>query len=267
MKKIFLIGAIFFAGCNATRQAASYRPSVPSDIPVNGKLFATLYQQRAAEYRALCFQAFNIARLRLDQSLQMASTKPKAIITDIDETVLDNSAYEAHQTLQGKENEYESWMLFSGMSIGDTVPGVATFLKYAASKGVTIFYITNRGEKERSGTLLNLQKFNLPNTDDAHFFPLQNISSKEERRQIVAKTYDVILLIGDNLADFSGMFDHKPMGERLQNTNILATEFGNRFIVIPNPVYGDWESSLYKFNYGLTPSQKDSVIKNALKSY
>lgn len=266
MKKFSIIVLFIVAACSSSKQVTDTTP-LPQNIAVTGKIFASLYQQRAAEYRALCLQAFNIARLRVDENVDASSGKPKAIVTDIDETVLDNSPYEVHQTLQGKDYESAAWYQWTDMSKADTVPGAPSFLKYAASKGITIFYITNRDEKERASTLLNLQKFNLPNTDNAHLILRQGTSSKEVRRQQVAATHDIILFLGDNLADFSSMFDKKPLSEREQNANALAAEFGKKFIVIPNPVYGDWESGVYKYSNTLTTAQKDSAIKSLLKGY
>ncbi len=75
------------------------------------------------------------------------------------------------------------------------------------------------------------------------------------------------MLIGDNLGDFTNLFDKKSVNERMQNTNLSAHEFGNRFIVLPNPVYGDWETSLYNYDYKLTQQQKDSLIRANLKAY
>ena len=71
--------------------------------------------------------------------------------------------YEVHQTLQGKGYESDSWYEWSAMIKADTVPGALNFLKYASTKGIEIFYVTNRGERERDFTLKNLQKFNFPN--------------------------------------------------------------------------------------------------------
>lgn len=265
MKKFSIVVLFVIGACTTSKQINKTTP-LPQNIAITGKLFASLYQQRASEYRALCLQAFNIARLRVDENVT-SSGKPRAIITDIDETILDNSAYEVHQTMQGKDYESATWHQWTDRSAADTVPGAPSFLKYAASKGITMFYITNRDEREKASTLLNLQKFNLPNADNDHLFVRQGISSKEARRQQVAATHDVILLLGDNLADFSSMFDKKPIEEREQNTNHLAAEFGKKFIVIPNPVYGDWESSINKYNYTLSPAQKDSVIKSLIKGY
>ena len=265
MKKLLFISTCLLAACT-TKQLATNNASPDGTIAINGKIFTTLFQQKAAEYRALCFQAYNIARLRLDE-YKAVTNKPKAIITDIDETLLDNSPYEAHRVLQGKDYDAASWFEWTAKASADTLPGSASFLKYAASKGVTIFYITNRDEKERANTIQNLKQFNLPNADELHYMPKQNTSSKEARRQAVFNAYEIVLLLGDNLADFSALFDKKTVDERLRNTNFSAADFGNRFIVLPNPVYGDWESSLFNYNYKLTQGQKDSVIRGVLKAY
>lgn len=264
MKKI-LFSLLVCSACTATRQTTTtmHQP----DMVVDGKLFASLFQQQAAEYRALCFQAYNLAHLRLDQALQTTSQKPLAVITDIDETVLDNSPYAVHQGLMGKDYDQESWYAWTDQADADTVPGAPNFLQYAASKSITVFYVTNRDEKERSSTLQNLQKFRLPNADNEHLILKQTTSSKEQRRQSIMSNYNVVLLIGDNLADFSNLFDKKPMPERNANASVLASQFGNRFIVLPNPGYGDWETSLYQYKYSLTPGQKDSIIRAVLKGY
>ena len=256
---------LLLTACSATRQRATTNVTAPTVI--NGKLFATLFQQRAAEYRALCFQAYNQARQRVDQAVQPGSSRPMAIITDIDETVLDNSAYEIHQLMQGKDYEPASWYEWTARGEADTVPGAPSFLKYAASKGIRIFYITNRDEKERSGTMKNLLAFQLPDADNEHLLMRQGVSSTEDRRLQVMKNFEVLLLIGDNLADFSQAFDKKTISERQENTGQLAAEFGRRFILLPNPVYGDWETSLYQYNGKFTMAQKDSIVRAAVKGY
>ena len=266
MKAIYFISILaLMGGCTASRKAAA--PTPQSGIPIQGKLFASAYQQLAAEYHALCLQAYNLARIRVDESLQQVYDKPRAIVTDLDETALDNSAFGVHQALQGKDYEAKSWLEWTSLAQADTVPGAFSFLKYCSTKGIDIFYITNRDEKDRAGTLQNLQRFGFPNADNAHLFVRQNTSGKEERRQQVSATHHIILLLGDNLSDFSSLFDKKTYEERLQTTKQLAPEFGKLFIVLPNPVYGDWESALYRYNNQLAIAQKDSVIRRLLRSY
>ncbi len=271
MKYSIVVVAFFIFSCKSSKQV-SIKPRVillqttPQNVSLNGKLFSSIFQQRAAEYRALCLQSYNIAKLRID-SYVVQSEKPKAIITDIDETILDNSAYAVHQAYQGLEYTSSSWYEWTDKSAADTMPGAAAFLKYIASKNIQVFYITNREDRERATTLKNLQHFGLPNADEIHLYTKLGTSSKEERRQQVMDRYEVVLLMGDNLADLSMLFDKKTEEERRKNTDMLAGEFGKKFIVFPNSNYGDWESSMYKNDYKLSQMQKDSVIKSLLKSY
>jgi len=246
--------------------ANTHAQTTPSNFIPDGKLWSSLWQQKAAEYKALCFQAYNFAHLRVDQNIAKSPAKPWAIVTDIDETLLDNSPNSVHQALLGKDFEAAAWDEWTAMAKADTVPGAPSFLKYAASKGITIYYITNRAESERAATLKNLQKYGFPNADDAHLMLRGTTSSKEDRRQEVAKTHDIMMLLGDNLSDFSSLFDKKTVAERLKNTQDQSALFGKTFIIIPNANYGDWETSLYEYNYKLTPAQKEEIYKKNLKT-
>ncbi|HET7119030.1 MAG TPA: 5'-nucleotidase, lipoprotein e(P4) family [Hanamia sp.] len=266
MKKIYLVTLLFSVSCVSPR--VTITNVKPSDSAIiNGKIFATAWQQRSAEYRALCYQAFNIARVRIEQSNRERSPKPKAIMTDIDETILNNSPYEAHQLLQGKDYDDASWEEWTSKGIADTMPGALHFLQFASASGIEIFYVTNRGENERKGTLENLKRFNFPNADNEHLLLKKNTSSKEERKNTIAETHTIILLMGDNMNDFSSLFEKRNPGDRLKVADNFAGDFGNRFIVLPNPEYGDWEFSLYHYNFSLTSAQKDSVIRASLESY
>lgn len=266
MKKYLFLLPAFLVACASSRQTPA---SATSSTVVNGKLWASVYQQRAAEYKALCFQAYNIALLRLDANLQQPSSKLKAVVTDIDETLLDNSPYAAKQALNGKDYESASWSEWTALGQADTLAGALGFFKYAASHNVEVFYITNRDEKERTGTLKNLQKFGFPYADNTHLVMRQpgSSSSKESRRQTLLQTHDIILLLGDNLGDFSDLFDKKNWNDRNANTTLSAAEFGKRFIVLPNPSYGDWEGALYNYNFRLSPAQKDSIIRANVKGF
>lgn len=238
-----------------------------SNWVAGGKVWSSVFQQQAAEYDALCIQAFNLARLRLDETLQQSHSRPLAIITDIDETILDNSAYAVKQSLAGKDYELLSWQEWTALGIADTMPRALSFFKYAASRNVDVFYITNRDEKERAGTLSNLQKFGFPQANDSHLLLRSTTSGKEARRKKVAETHEVILLLGDNLSDFSALFDKRPTAERASNVQSLSGEFGKRFIILPNFNYGGWEESLFNMKYDWSPAQKDSILRSQLKSF
>jgi len=263
MKKLSIgLLAIFllFSACSSSKKVAD------ATIVNNGKVWALLWQQQAAEYKALCFQAYNIARERVDEAVKNPSAKPYAIVTDIDETLLDNSPYDAQRAINNLGFTSPTWKVWTAKAVADTVPGAPAFFKYAASKGVQIFYVTNRDEDERAGTLKNLQLYNLPDADNEHLLLKLKSSSKEDRRQLVLQNHNVILLCGDNLADFDALYDNKPTIEnRAANTAKLMQQFGSKYIVLPNPTYGDFEGALFNFNYKLSNAQKDSIIKAQLK--
>lgn len=238
-----------------------------NNIALNGKVYSALWQQNAGEFRALCYQAYNIAQLRIDENLKNKSQKPLAIITDIDETFLDNSPYAVTEAENGKVYDTKTWMNWTAKAEAKAYPGALNLFNYAASKNVSVFYITNRDENDRVGTLKNLQNLGFPFADNDHLLLKSTTSDKEARRLEVLKNYDVIIYLGDNLADFSKIFNNKSQTDRNglvdQNSNL----FGKRFIVLPNSGYGDWETALPGFNYQLSPSEKDKVILNNVRGY
>ncbi|WP_185290452.1 5'-nucleotidase, lipoprotein e(P4) family [Chryseobacterium lactis] len=232
----------------------------------NGKIYAAFYQQRAAEYEALCLQAYNIAKLRLDEALAQKSEKPLAIVSDIDETFLDNSYYAVERSKMGKDYDQKTWEEWTAKGIAKPLTGSQEFYQYAASKGIQVFYVTNRIEQERAGTLKNLKKYNYPLQSDANLILRSKESSKENRRKEIAKNYNIVLLLGDNLADFADIFDKKSEEDRSAAVKNSAKDFGKKFIIIPNVGYGDWESSFYQYKYDYTNQQKDSMMYKAVKA-
>jgi 5'-nucleotidase (lipoprotein e(P4) family) len=268
MRNFFFFTCLTFFTLTACRvQKSSSVAAGSKSFVVDGALWGAMWQQKASEYKALCFQAYNVARLRLDFILQQQHVKPIAIVTDIDETVLDNSPYAVHRALKDSGYSDESWITWTSKAACDTIPGALSFLKYASRKGVHIFYITNRLEVERNATIKNLQQWNFPEASHDHLFLKQTASGKEPRRSMVSKDYEIVLLCGDNLSDFSDVFDKQPLPDRDNRVIENAQLFGEKFIVLPNVSYGDWEGALYNFKYTLSAAQKDSVILHQLKTY
>lgn len=257
---------IFIIACSSSKHSTTVSSS-SSSVVVDGKLWASLYQQRAGEYKALCLQAFNMAKLRIDELSKQIPIRARAIVTDIDETFLDNSPYAVHQSLQNKDYEAATWMEWTAKGQADTLSGALDFFRYASSKGFTIYYITNREEAERKGTLQNLQNFGFPQADNDHLIMRQTVSSKETRRQQVAAKYDIVMLLGDNLADFSAVFDKRTTEDRNAQVQAMRDEFGKKFIVLPNPGYGGWEDAIYQNKREWTAAQKDSLVRSAVKNY
>ncbi|MDF3076786.1 MAG: 5-nucleotidase, lipoprotein e(P4) family [Sphingobacteriaceae bacterium] len=228
---------------------------------------AVLWQQKSGEYRALAYQAYNFARFGLDCALQNRSKKPRCVVVDVDETVLDNSAFEGYELHKGVSYDQNDWLLWTSKAAADTIPGALSFLKYAEKKHVEVFYITNRGKIEYEATLKNLQKFNFPFADAKHLLVKDNTSDKEPRRKQVAESYNIVMLCGDNLNDFSDMFYLKDQQSRNATVDEARQLFGTRFIIIPNPTYGDWESPVYQYKKGLTEQEKADKRMEAIKGF
>jgi 5'-nucleotidase (lipoprotein e(P4) family) len=273
MKKFFLLVLlsvgimVYFQYCSNSNAFNSSPDSEPSVNSNDHLMMAVLYQQTAAEYRALCYQAFNFAKYKLDQSSKaMGMMKQRAIIVDIDETVLDNSPYEATCILDAI-NYPASWDEWVIKASAKPVPGALEFLQNAAAQGVNIFYISNRKEKLREATLSNLVSIGFPDADNEHLLLQTDDSSKKARREKIAGNHWIVLLIGDNLNDFSEVFEKKLIPERFEMTDSLKNEFGNRFIVLPNAIYGDWEGAIYNYNYPTNSDEKIELLHKALTGF
>lgn len=227
-------------------------------------LMATLYNYYAAEYMALAHQAFNIGKERLQQ---IRKDRPMdenlAVVVDVDETILNNSPYEAKSILDGKAYTSESWYEWCNMAEAEPVPGAVDFLQFADSLGFQIFYLTNRKEEFVSeGTKLNIRNMGFPQTTDDHFLLRTDERNKERRRQAVSENYEIVLLVGDNLGDFYEDTDVFSDREDLVKSNI--NKFGYKFIVLPNAIYGDWLTAI-----GIPgkPETIDSLLRNMAKPY
>ncbi|MXV17598.1 5'-nucleotidase, lipoprotein e(P4) family [Pedobacter sp. HMF7056] len=228
---------------------------------------AVLWQQHSGEYRALAYQAYTLARYRLDEILKVRSAKPRCVIVDIDETVLDNAPFQGHELQKGVSYDQNDWLEWTAKASADTVPGALSFLKYAAKKNVQVFYVTNRLKTEFDATLKNLKALNFPFADEKHLLVKDATSDKEPRRKLIAEKYNIVLLCGDNLNDFSDLFYLKSDTDRSSAVDQARAWFGKRFIVLPNPMYGDWEAPLYDYKKGLTEDEKAGKRIEALKGY
>lgn len=229
-------------------------------------VLALVWYQTSGEMKALYHQAYNVARMRLDQELAQPRGKPLAIVTDIDETILDNSPYNAKQVFTN-EAYPTGWREWVELARAEALPGAVEFLRYAESKGVHVFYISNRKLEEREATIKNLRAHGFPSVVEERLLLLEQESSKESRRKKIAEKYKIVLLLGDNLNDFTDVFERKSIAERAAAVEALREEWGRRFIVFPNPYYGDWEAAVYGYNFRRSEAERDSLRKSVLRTY
>lgn len=224
-------------------------------------LGAIVWTATSAEFTASSVGAYAQATLALERALKdkklsaaeeqqgSVAKLPPAVILDVDETVLDNSPYQAWLTREGKRFEPSTWSAWVEAAAADAVPGALAFTKAAHARGVTVFYLSNRDASGEAATRENLRRLGFPLRDPAEVdvVLLQNerpewTSAKGTRRAAVAERYRVVMLVGDNLGDFTDAYKGS-VADRAAVTDAHEAWWGSRWIMIANPMYGSWESA------------------------
>lgn len=220
-------------------------------------VMATLWTEVSGEYKAMAYQAFNLAKLSLDRYKAEHPSKTNfAVVVDVDETVLSNANYEAHLIKEGVYHSGTLQKLWADEAIAPAIPGAVDFLNYAKNEGAEVFYVTNRRENTLLGTLENLRKEGFPFADQQHILVKTDSSNKEFRREIIKTNFEIALLIGDNLRDFSEDFHTESLNNTANAVDQNKDLFGHQYIVLPNPMYGDWEGKIYNGNWRLSADEK-----------
>lgn len=247
--------------------AAACAARFPAEEPVPA-LDATVWVQSSAGWQATARQTYRLARHELERALADSGrsalleppdgsrSRPPAVILDVDETVLDNTPYQARLVLSGEEFSPETWGEWVREEVARPVPGALAFTRAAAERGVAVFYVTNRDHRLEPATRANLRSAGFPLSEDEDRLLTQGErdgwgSDKASRRAHVAESHRVLLLIGDDLNDFvSGARASAEAYRRLRSRH--ADRFGRDWFMLPNPTYGTWERAATGFRSDLS---------------
>lgn len=240
MKKMIAIILVSLA----LTSCASKNENYPREYQVG----AYLWVQYSAEYKALTYQAYNVAKMVIENDLKTAqkkNSKKRAVVFDIDETILDNSftgADEIVNKVTWHEGLFGEWVK---LKQAVAIPGAKDFIDYLNSKNIEVFLVSNRRLAWTDDTYENLiaQGFKVKKEN---VVLMGDEKTKEPRRLEILKKHEIIMLVGDNLLDFHKAFDHASMELRSNLVDQFRSDFGAKFIVLPNPMYGDWENTLPK---------------------
>ena len=262
------ITAISMTGCSNLYSKSEDKVKLTYDeLVARENMMATNWYQTSGEARALYLQGYNVATQRLKEYLKTPHTKPYSIVLDLDETVLDNSPYQAENIILGRGYDSKSWDEWVNMKKAKAVPGAKEFLQFADKNGVKIYYISDRTESQLEATIENLRAEGIPvQTNDSVLLKNKDDKSgKVNRREYVKNHTQLIMLFGDNLSDFD-LFSSKSIDERNAKVEELSKEFGDRFIIFPNPLYGAFETAIYG---GKFPQAKEKleIKESILKGY
>lgn len=292
MKRIAIVAAMLPAACLMTNlhSEVAYQP-VESGLAVESReqLNAVLWTQTAIEYRANTLSVYRaaerqLAALRNDDSSasveqmgmppEMLAKLPRAIILDLDETVLDNSPHQAALVMNGAQFDGDlTWRPWVEAGQATEVAGAVSFLTKAQDYGFQIFYVTNRAcmsdEQAQSkdafdseshvakqcadlqATMDNLKTIGAPRAREPSAFLLRygqpDWKTKGARRAYVAGSYRISMMLGDDLKDFVDRAAYREEDH--------ARLWGTRWFMLPNAQYGSWLSE------GIFGDFQDAICK------
>ena len=263
IQALLLIGMALVAGCT--------QDGKPDAGPHPG----ILWVQTAAEFEALSLQVYRAAGDFLDHAIAdtgfsalpqqtNADELPTAIIFDVDETLVSNVEFQATLEPPFRNSKLDDW---NAANTAKAMPGAAEFAQRARAAGVELFFVTNRPcEKkpaltndpcpQESVTLKDLAETGI-SADTEHLMLANERSDwgreKSSRRDLVAQSHRVIMLIGDDLGDFIPCTRYKPVapcsqadGATIASRHALTHKYraywGAGWFVLPNPMHGSWTS-------------------------
>lgn len=270
------------AGC----AAAPPRPAATPGAATNDNLNAVAWTQTAIEHDLVYLQTYRDAQSRLLAALHdphwdaltkedravPAAGLPPAVVLDIDETVLDNSPYQARLLKSGGQYDAASWAAWCREERARALPGALAFTRFAAAHGIAVIYLSNRAKDLDMATLANLRKLGFPVAGPEAFLGLgtavpgceQRGTAKGCRRQLVSRKYRVLMQFGDQLGDFVDVAANTQAGRRQAIAGYMGW-VGVRWFVLPNPSYGAWEPVLFDNNWSAPPAERHRMKLGSLR--
>ena len=284
-----LLGTLLLCACASQTPLATAPAAAPlraPGVPADDNLNAVAWTQTALEHDLIYQEVFRSAQAQLlgalkdkqwdalppeDRIAPFRQLKP-AVILDIDETVLDNSPYQARLVRKGGEFNEADWAAWCKEERARALPGAVAFTQFAAQHGIAVLYISNRAQDLDEATLDNLRKAGLPVSGPDAFLGLGTIlpgcdqvgTEKSCRRQLVSQHYRVLMQFGDQLGDFVAVLSNTPAG-RAQAMAPYRDWIGSRWFVLPNPTYGSWDSALFNNEWGTPREQRRRLKIQALR--
>jgi acid phosphatase len=259
-----LIASVFVVACAGCAAA-------PEDHSPDRDL-GLLWVKHAAEYTAVSTQVYKMAEQALPRFIEDTSWSalpgqsdaahlPTAIIIDVDETAVGHVDFQIEY-----ERPFANWKLnsWSSATVATPIPGVQQFSKAAQDAGVTLFFLTNRPCQPIAGiddpcpqkqtTLDDISEAGIET--DANHVMLSGERpewSREKlvRRELIARTHRIIMLIGDDISDFIPCVRKKPAApcteaataaSRQRAIELFRNYWGNGWYILPNPMHGSWTS-------------------------
>jgi acid phosphatase len=206
--------------------------SLPNDVK---------WVRGSAEYPALTREVYAMAADRLPELARSAPAERWAVILDADETVLDNSEYQRRRAVAHAPFDAKSWTAWVNERAARAVPGAVEFTRRVHALGGRVAIVTNRSMAECDATRDNLRSIGV--AADVVLCEPPNEADKNPRFQRVQEgsaspglpALTVVEWLGDNIQDFPSLT------QAVRADTAALGQFGKRYFVLPNPMYGSWE--------------------------
>jgi 5'-nucleotidase (lipoprotein e(P4) family) len=213
------------------------------DCDVSKYTMGVKWQQQSAEAMALQGQTYEMATRQLDKAVDAApDDEDLAIMTDLDETAIDNSKLLARDIAKCHDfSGWDTWDDWEKNGEPSMIPGALKFFKHADELDVDIYYVSDRTEENSAKNIAALEKLGLPQVDDEHVMLLG--PPKDERRAKVESNHTLLMQLGDTLHDFDGAFEDASVEKQRDLVEKNRAKFGTEWVILPNPTYGDWSES------------------------
>ena len=265
---------------SAMAASSAPAPATAAAVPQNDDLDAVLWDQTSVEFKGATIGAFALGQMRLDQALADktwtaaeeqtgdVSSLPPAIIFDVDDTLVNTSAYQAWTVVKGTSYSGKTWGPYVAAEQDVAIPGAVEMAKYADSKGVKVFYVTNRTADQEAPTKEEMTKMGFPDGGNVDTYLMSKEqpdwgSAKGTRRTFIAKNYRILLMFGDNMGDFTDKFTGS-VADRDAVYQADMAHWGHDWIVIPNPTYGSFQSAPFLTDYSKSDDEQRKEIEQAL---
>ena len=243
---LFVVAMASFPGCRTgTPSRPPQAPSPPAAASPSEKPLsdAIRWTRDSAEHRALFLQVYHTATAHVEQEAARRPNGGWAVVLDADETVIDNSVYQAERERAGLPFDGPSWHAWTKRREAMPLPGARAFLARVRGLGGRIAIVTNRTVSECPDTEAVFRTHELA-FDVILCKPDAGPSDKSPRFEAVAKgttqaglpPLEIVAFVGDNIYDFPAL----SQAIRQQGDDAFAA-FGTRFFALPNPMYGSWE--------------------------
>lgn len=178
----------------------------------------------------------------------LCGKRPLAVVLDVDETALLNIGYEADSAARGgAPYDPGRWSRFEQTGGGAVmaVPGAAEALAAARREGITVVFNSNRSAASAAQTQAAIEGAGLGPAELFDTLWLKGEgepSGKDARRQRIAQRYCIVAMAGDQLGDFSDLFNAPQLSVRARRNSagetMIAQLWGAGWFMLPNPVYG-----------------------------